>query len=286
MRTRGTSSHGVNGKQLKRMPGFIAKHKKFLSILSLFILLFWLVTIQVKNGRFTFMEKPVLAISGFFERIISWPFNTVVSIGKGYVLLVGTQKENQRLRTENGKLLLENALMTELQLENERLRDALDFKRFYPPMDVMAQVIGKESSPASSTLTLNKGADHGILKDMAVITSHGVVGKVHTVLPGTSKVLLLTDPGCTLAVRVMRNREEGLLEGKLVNCALKYVSYYADIQVGDLLITSGLDGIFPKGLAVARVVSVSKHEARAFQTVLAEPAVSFSRLEEALVLIK
>jgi rod shape-determining protein MreC len=268
------------------MPGFIAKHKKFLSILSLFILLFWLVTLQVKNGRFTFMEKPVLAVSGFFERIISWPFNTVVSIGKEYVLLVNTQQENQRLRTENEQLRLDNAVMNELQLENDRLRDALDFKRLFPAMDVMAQVIGKESSPASSTITLNKGANHGIQKDMAVITSQGVVGKVHAVLSGTSKVLLLTDPGCTLAVRVMRNREEGLLEGKLVNCALKYVSYYADIQVGDLLITSGLDGIFPKGLAVARVVKVSKHEANAFQTVLAEPVVSFSRLEEALVLLK
>ncbi len=268
------------------MPGFIAKHKKFLSILALFILLFWLITIQVKNGRFTFMEKPVLAISGFFERIITWPFNTVVSIGKGYFFLVGTQRENQRLRSENEKLLLETAVMSELQIENERLRDALDFKRLYPPVNVMAQVIGKESSPVSSTITLNKGADHGIRKDLAVITSHGVVGKVHAAVPGTSKVLLLTDPGCTIAVRVMRNREEGLLEGKLVNCALKYVSYYADIQVGDLLITSGLDGIYPKGLAVARVVSVSKHEARAFQNVLAEPAVSFSRLEEALVLMK
>jgi rod shape-determining protein MreC len=268
------------------MPGFIKKNRKFLSILFLFILLFWLLTIQVKNGRFTFMERPVLAISGFFERIISWPFNTVVSIGKGYVLLVGTQQENQRLRTENDKMLLENAVMNELQLENERLRDSLDFKRLYPPTDVMAQVIGKESSPASSTITLNKGADQGIRKDMAVITAHGVVGKVHAVLPGTSKVLLLTDPGCTIAVRVMRNREEGLLEGKLVNCALKYVSYYADIQAGDLLVTSGLDGVFPKGLAVARVVNVSKHEAIAFQTILAEPAVSFSRLEEALVLIK
>src|ERR1700690_2907378 len=105
----GTSSNGVNGKRLKRMPGFISKHRKFLSILTLLLLLFWLVTLQVKNGRFTFMEKPVLAISGFFERIISWPFNTVVSIGKGYVLLVGTQQENQRLRAENEQLLLERA---------------------------------------------------------------------------------------------------------------------------------------------------------------------------------
>jgi rod shape-determining protein MreC len=77
-----------------------------------------------------------------------------------------------------------------------------------------------------------------------------------------------------------------LLEGKLVNCALKYVSFYADIQEGDLLVTSGLDGIYPKGLPVATVMKVTKHEASAFQTVVAEPAVHFSRLEEALVLTK
>jgi len=109
---------------------------------------------------------------------------------------------------------------------------------------------------------------------------------VQTVLSGSSKIILLTDPGNTLAVRVQRNREEGLLEGKLVNCALKYVSYYADIQQGDLLITSGLDGIYPKGLAVATVVKVSKREASAFQTVVAKPVVGFSRLEEVLVLTK
>jgi rod shape-determining protein MreC len=266
------------------MPGFIAKNRKTLSILFLFILLFWLVTIQVKNGRFTFMERPVLAISGFFERILIWPFNTVVSAGKGYLFLVNTRQENEQLRTKNEWLQIENDVLNELLHENERLRDALDFQRLHLPKGIMAGVIGKESSPVSSTVTLNKGSDHGIRKDMAVITAQGVVGKVHAVLAGTSKVLLLTDPGNTLAVRVMRNREEGLLEGKLVNCALKYVSFYADIQKGDLLITSGLDGIFPKGLAVARVVRVSKHEAIAFQTVLAEPSVRFSRLEEALVL--
>jgi rod shape-determining protein MreC len=268
------------------MSGFIAKHRRSWFILFLFIFLFWLVTLQFKNGRFMFMEKPVLAISGFFERIISWPLNTAASIGKGYILLVGTQQENQRLQAENEQLRLENAAMNEILLENERLRDALSFKHLQPLASVMAQVIGKESSPSSNTITLNKGTDDGIDKGMAVIIAAGVVGKVQAALPGTAKVMLLTDPGSTIAVRVLRNREEGLLEGKLVNCALKYVSYYADIQEGDLLVTSGLDGVYPKGLAVARVVKVSRHEAVAFQTVVAEPSVRFSRLEEALVLLK
>ena len=268
------------------MPGFIAKNKRFFFFLFLFILLFWLVTWQVKNGRFLFMEKPVLAVSGFFERIITGSFNAVISVGKGYVFLVGTQRENRLLRDEIEHLRTENAIMNEILLENERLREALNFKHLQPSSSVMAQVIGKESSPSSSTITINKGSQDGIDKGMAVITAAGVVGKVQAVLPGTSKVMLLTDPGSTLAVRVMRNREEGLLEGKLERCALKYVSYYADIQEGDLLVTSGLDGIYPKGLPVATVVQVKKHEAAAFQSVVAETAVKFSRLEEALVLTK
>ncbi len=275
-----------NGETACGMNGFIVKHRKFLLILFLFTVLFWFVTVQVKSGRFLFLEKPVLAVSGFFERIITWPFNAVVTVGKEYVFLAGTERENQRLREEIDRLRIENSITNELLLENERLRDALNFKKLQPPSSIMVEVIGKELSPASSTITINKGSDDGIQKNMAVIASSGVVGKVQAALPGTAKILLLTDPGSTLAVRVQRNREEGLLEGKLVNCALKYVSYYADIQEGDLLVTSGLDGIFPKGLAVATVVKVTKHEAKAFQTVVAKPAVSFSRLEEALVLLK
>jgi rod shape-determining protein MreC len=268
------------------MPGFIAKHRKILFILFLFTILFWLVTAQVKNGRFLFMEKPVLAISSFFERIITGTFGTMESMANRYMFLVRTHRENELLKEENSRLMLENAVMNELLIENERLRDALKFKQLNASTSVMAQVIGKEISPISATITINKGSDHGIRKDMAVISSSGIVGRVQTILAGSAKVVLLTDPASTLAVRVQRNREEGLLEGKLVNCALKYVSYYVDIQRGDLLVTSGLDGIYPKGLSVATVVKVTKREASAFQTVVAEPIVRFSRMEEVLVLTK
>jgi rod shape-determining protein MreC len=268
------------------MNRFIIKHKKAIAICILFTVLFWFLTIQVKNGRFTILEKPVLAVSGAVERIVTWPFKTTAAIVKGYVFLVGTERENSRLHEEIDRLKVDNAIASELLLENDQLREILNFKNAQHPSSIAVKVIGKELSPASSTVTINKGSDHGIQKDMAVITASGVAGKIQSVSSGTAKVILLTDPGTTLAVRVQRNREEGLLEGKLINCALKYVSYYADIQKGDLLVTSGLDGIYPPGLAVGTVVHVAKHEATAFQTIIAEPAVKFSRLEEALVLRK
>jgi rod shape-determining protein MreC len=268
------------------MPGFLVRYRKFLIILALFLVLFWLVTYQVKAGRLTFMEKPVLAVSALLERVIIAPFRFVESAVDGYVLLVRTHRENERLKQDQERLRLEISITNELLLENERLRDLLGFQKLQPFSPVLAQIIAKDSAPSSRTITLNKGADDGLARDMAVVTAAGVVGKVQIVLPGTSQVIALTDPASTIAVRVQRNREEGLLEGKLDRCALKYVSYYADIQEGDLLITSGLDGIYPKGLPVATVVRVSKHEATAFQTVIARPAVPLARIEEAMVLTK
>jgi len=268
------------------MLGFIKKHKRSFFILFLFALMFWLLTVQVKSGRFSFMERPVLAVSGFFERTITAPFRFVGSVVDGYVVLVHTERENRRLKEELERLKLENSATNEILLENERLREALGFKKYYPPTSVVAQVIGGDLSPSSSTLTISKGSGDGIEKDMAVITPSGVIGRIQLALQGTAKVVLLSDPGSTIAVRVQRNREEGLLEGKISHCALKYVSYYADIQEGDLLITSGMDGLYPPGLPVATVVKVTRHEASAFQKVVAKPIVRFSRVEEVLVLRK
>jgi rod shape-determining protein MreC len=267
------------------MNGFIRKYRAAFFLLLVFTILFWLITIQVKQGRLTLLERPVLAVSGFFERIVTGAYDAVGAVGRGYDFLAHTHEENRRLADENDRLRIENAVANELLAENNRLRELLDFRKLTPLHSFAAQIVGREISPISSTLTLNKGTDDGIRRDMAVITASGVVGKVRAVASGTATVILLTDPGNTLAVRVQRNREEGLLEGKIVNCALKYVSYYADIQEGDLLVTSGLDGIFPKGLAVATIVKVVKQESNSFQSVYAEPVVRSSRIEEVLVLL-
>ena len=265
------------------MPGFVEKNRQLLFVLALYLFLFWLITLQVKAGRFPVLERPVMAVNGFIGRIVTWPYRTGDAILSRYVLLVRTERENRRLHEEIRKLRIENQITSELLAENQRLREALEFRALNPPRSVTARVIAKESSPMSSTFTISKGTAQGIEKNRAVITADGVVGKVQMALEGAAKVMLITDPGSTIAVRVHRNREEGLLEGKLDRCALKYVSYYMDVQEGDVLVTSGLDGIYPRGLPVAVVTSVKKHEASSFQTVYARPVVRFSRLEEVLV---
>ena len=268
------------------MPGIIDKKRTSLIVLAVFLFLFWLLTLQVKAGRFSVLERPVLAVSGLIGRVVTGVYDGVASVVNGYVLLVHTQRDNGRLRAEIDHLRVENQMTNELLQENDRLRAALGFQKLNPPRSVTAEIIAKESSPASVTFTLNKGSSTGLERDLPVITPEGVVGRVQTVLPGTAKIMLLTDPGSTIAVRVQRNREEGLLEGKIDRCALKYVSYYVDVQVGDLLVSSGLDGIYPKGLPVAVVTSVHKSEASSFQTVVARPVVRFSRIEDVLVFRK
>ncbi len=268
------------------MPRFPEKNRKRIAVLALYLFLFWLITIQVRAGRLPLIERPVLAVYGMIERTVSWPFRAVRSVLSRYVMLVRTERENRRLREELQRLRLENQIANELLAENDRLRSALGLLKHSPLQTVVARVIGKESSPTSATFTLSRGTSGGVEKDLAVITPDGIVGRVQTALPGAAKVVLITDPGSTVAVRVYRNREEGLLEGKIDRLALKYVSYYMDIQEGDVLVTSGLDGIFPRDLPVAVVTAVRKHEARSFQTVHARPVVRFTRLEEVLVVRK
>jgi rod shape-determining protein MreC len=268
------------------MPGFVEKNRKYLAILALVLFLFWLVTLQVKAGRFPVLERPVLAVTGVIERVLTWPYHAVRGLLSGYVMLVRTERENRRLLREIYRLRLENQVTAELLAENGRLRDAYGFLKLHPPRPLLALVLGKTASPASSVFTVNRGSADGLVKDLPVIAPDGVVGRVQAVTESTAKVMLITDPGSTIAVRVYRNREEGLLEGRLDRCALKYVSFYVDVQEGDVLVTSGLDGIFPKGLPVAVVTAVRKHEASSFQTVEARPAARFSRLEEVLVLLK
>ena len=206
-------------------------------------------------------------------------------IQQGFAGLWGLLSDNDRLRQQIQQLETERHRLLEAEATNLKLRELLDLKAELPKGSISAAVIANSASTWFQSLTLDKGSRDGMSKGMAVVSPMGVVGQVVDVTPRGAKVLLVTDPHSAVDVFAQRSRSRGIVAGFLNNGAImKYVKRSEDIQVDDRLITSGLDGIFPKGLLVGTVTAVSKKGRGLFQSVEVSLAVDPSRMEEVLVL--
>jgi rod shape-determining protein MreC len=183
--------------------------------------------------------------------------------------------------------------LTELRRENEQLKEQLGFSRALPYKQIPAQLIARDPGNEFSTLVLNKGARQGVRRDMPVIAFQGglqgLVGKV--VLAGltTSTVKPITDPASHVAARLQSSRYDGLVTGGLVGSGglvMRYVNKLAtnEIQYGELVISSGLGGLFPQGIHIGRVRQMQAKAYEASLTLEVEPIVDFSRLEYVFVL--
>ncbi|HMA81966.1 MAG TPA: rod shape-determining protein MreC [Candidatus Binatia bacterium] len=210
--------------------------------------------------------------------------NWITSLQENYDTLAGFRSENERLRKRIQSLEVERQKLLEAQATNLRLKQLLDFRSHLAGAAVTASIIANSASSWFQSCLLDKGSADGVRKGMAVVTPLGVVGQVVAVTPRTAKVLLLTDPNSGIDVLVQRTRARGIVSGSLDNgTVLKYVKRSEDIQEGDRLITSGIDGVFPKGLMVGAVIKVHKQHLGLFQFVEVLPAVQSSRVEEVLV---
>lgn len=210
--------------------------------------------------------------------------NWITGLQENYDTLAGFRSENERLRKRIQSLEVERQKLLEAQATNLRLKQLLDFRSHLSGAAVTASIIANSASSWFQSCLLDKGSADGVRKGMAVVTPLGVVGQVVAVTPRTAKVLLVTDPNSGIDVLVQRTRARGIVSGSLDNgTVLKYVKRSEDIQEGDRLITSGIDGVFPKGLMVGAVIKVHKQHLGLFQFVEVLPAVQSSRVEEVLV---
>ncbi len=192
--------------------------------------------------------------------------------------------ENQSLKGRIVELESRMEGLLESEATNRRLQNLLDLKTRVPTRSVSAAVIGNSASTWFQSLTINKGEKDSIRKGMAVISSVGIVGQVVVVARRSAKVLLITDRSSGVDVISQRSRARGIVSGSLDNGpVMKYVKRNEDIREGDRLITSGLDGIFPKGLLVGTVGRVRKESNGHFQHVEVALAVDPSQIEEVLV---
>jgi len=176
------------------------------------------------------------------------------------------------------------ARLDETELENARLRKLLDFRETLQGDLMTARVIGRDATGLARTLVIDRGDADGVVKGAAVLAPEGVVGQVFLASHHAARVLLLTDHNSGVDALVQRTRARGIVEGTIDDgCGLKFVKRTEDVQPGDLVVTSGIDGIFPKGLPIGQVAAVDKRGQGLFQYAEIAPRVDFSQLEEVLV---
>ncbi|MFQ5699161.1 MAG: rod shape-determining protein MreC [Myxococcota bacterium] len=231
-------------------------------------------------------QRLVLDAAVPLERMVVLPIAAIRDVWNNYVALVGARSESRRLREELQRLRDENLQYREAIVASERFGRLADSRAAHETPMVPANVISHALSPWFRSIVIDQGRAAGVEPGMAVITDEGVVGVISGTTRGASRVLLITDPQSRLNAFVQRTRARGSVRGRSVpNCDFDYVARGADVRPGDLLVTSGLDSLYPKGLMVGRIRSVDRQPYGLFQRADLAPAVDFQTVEEVFVLL-
>ncbi len=221
------------------------------------------------------------------QRLALMPRDAVYGIGDYFSSLSSIETENDRLKRQQ---LLNAQALQQAQLllaENAQLRKLLGASEQLPVKSLMAQLLYDARDAFTRKIVLDRGTRHGVTLGQPVIDDAGVVGQVTRVFPFTSETTLLTDKDQAIPVQVVRSglRSVAYGRGQSGVLDLRFMPANADIQKGDLLVTSGIDGVYPAGLAVARVVKVEHNSADAFAKIVCEPAAGIDRNRQLLILL-
>lgn len=236
---------------------------------------------------FNFFDRGIVFITAPLQTVITFTIDRTARFIQNYVFLINTRRDLSAIVEENRKLLNTIHNFKEIEVENKRLRSLLQFQDKVEDKKITAQVIAKDVSTEFRSIRINKGALAGIQRGMAVVTHEGVVGKILRVTAEYSDVLTVLDNLSSVDAIIQRSRARGVLEGMTdFSCILRYALRTDDIEVGDVAVSSGLDGIYPKGLMLGSVIKVTKKSYGVTQDVEVRPSVDFSKLEEVLVILR
>ena len=227
-----------------------------------------------------------ISLTAPFQEVVTHSIRLVKGIWSHYFFLVSVAKENENLKKSLRHISEKNKQLHEIELSNSRLRKLLNFKKTMTEQILAAEVIGRDPSPWFKAIVIDKGKSDGLEKGLPVVIPEGIAGQIVNVSHHYSKVLLLIDQNSAVDALVHRTRARGVVKGMSDGqCIFKYALRKHDIRVGDALVASGLDGVFPKGLPIGQVSEVIKHKSGIFQEVTVTPYVDFEKLEEVLVLL-
>ena len=210
----------------------------------------------------------------------------VGNIWRHYFSLVSVARENDNLRQALARAVQGNNKQRETALTNRRLRSLLNFTSTISGKQLAAEVVGLDPSVWFKSVTIDKGKSDGILKGMPVVVPDGIVGQIAEVSGHYAKVLLAIDRNSAVDALVQESRARGIIKGNSGDrYRFKYVLRKNDVRIDDIIITSGMDGVFPKGIRIGQVTDIVRRNAGIFQEVTVTPYVDFEKLEEVLIIL-
>ena len=239
---------------------------------------------QLENN---FFFKSVLVIS---SKIQTWGYAFSSSISHTvnmYLHLTNTNYKNKVLSLENQKLHAQLAVLKEIQKENTRLKNLMEFSQTKQWHTIFAQVIGRDPLSQYQLITINRGKTNGVKQNMPVITKDGFIGYVFRSQNQTAQVILLTDPHSAVLAIAQRSRVQGIVEGIGHNKAqLKYLKRKDDIKVGDIIVTARSYPNLAGGFPIGKISKITKETYGLTQEVMITPFINPSTLEEVLVVLQ
>lgn len=243
----------------------------------------------IADLRFRYLEvmRQALSVATYpLQMAAAAPADFVRNMGVYFATLVEVQQENAELRQRQVEAAQRLLRFDQVEAENERLRGLLDMVAAVAVKSVAADILYDAPDPFSRKVILNRGGQQGIEAGMAVVNEQGMIGQVTRVYPVQAEVTLLTDKNQSVPVQVARNGLRGVLAGAgQGRLELRFMLSGADVQVGDRLVTSGLDGLFLPGLPVADVVSVDR-DAQTFAVIVCDPVAGVERTTQVLALAR
>jgi rod shape-determining protein MreC len=261
----------------------------FLALLSAQMLLMSVQARHPRSGESLLRVWSVTAaapVLSSVHAVVSW----AKQLWESYARIGEVERENRALRQEMAELKREVARLREEAREAERLRRLLELQRELPVRTIAARVIGRDTSVWFQSLIVNRGAQHGVRSGAAVITPEGLVGRVIEVGPTVARVQLITDErsGVGAAIGILEEtRAIGVVVGSNeALCRMRYVPGSEPVREGEVVYTTGQDGIYPRGLPIGRVIAVRRGSALVSHEILIEPAARLSRLEEVLIFLE
>jgi rod shape-determining protein MreC len=254
-------------------------------LLAVLLVSLLLLTVQTRGGGTGRAGELVTIAVTPIQSLLVRVHRGALNLWANYIDWKSVRRDNAALREENEQLRVQSMQAGETREENARLRRLLVLRDRLPLATVAGEVIGREAGGWVRSLTVNRGRGDGIAQQTPVIVPDGLVGRVVQVHRGAAVIQLLNDPASTVGAVIQRTRTAGLVEGDAGGTVrFKFMARDgASVAPGDLVVTSGLGTLFPKGLPVGRVVKIEDKGSALFHFAVLAPAVDFSRVEEVLL---